>query len=1029
MVYVEFEREDGQYEVVLNAPYTENYNETLDSASIVIKHIDKDLDIRPYDFCKIIFNDLSREEMLVNEITKQMHRKNKNPYYTYTITLMSETKILEKIQLPNRSYTDGQSKYIYKQVQNLFDLYIPNILTINGIVPLLTISNRFRTKFNYKRFKDISFSKPTLKQVITGFISQYGCIPVIKNRELDYIDFNESQGTFDETTANTSIRSNASDSYLTSLAINDNNILDTNNEVYEMMIPFRDKSTGLLYQESNLKLNTTYPIYKINKVILNNDGCSVSIVLKNEGDYLYPINNNLTPVVISQGTNGVNFRITCSADSGSTIWKFNYKIVKLESSYNEQFEYGSKKLNSFSLNTLETEYGHIEIAETIEGSGSSEKYYLDIQGNSIQYDAKYHYILYLQLLNPQSYQADNACIITFTTLGAENEDKQIGSTYTILLNQKIKTDITSLVVESSKRKLLSYDYTQTPYSVSDLSKQYYGTVEYNINSTEISGFSTSFTEVWGISSSETRYIWYYILNTIYGGKPSNTASNWKITYSDSDRENVYNEIFNPPDWDNLYLGLPSAVGQNDKYVIIGVNNQALSKVVYETSGENYLSSVLPNLTFDIYYQPLYEMNIRVDKDTEFNGFKIEQLNSKNSGISNFDDLISVNQDTINRLGNDVYTFTKRETNIDDAYPLGSINDKGEVIFKKQTEYKNGYFDITYYACKDYIITNYSTSITTKYRAYAYTDYNNTIYRNENQVIYINYGSYNKNSTADKPLTFNNDNYNLVDMLFCLKDAKDINGALITYRCDNYADENRAINTKPYKLCLGVSYEDNIGIVYFLKNFDSVGVGIWVEDDTKVGGLAQHWYMKVEYNPRQITFNNLLNNTNFVINPRKLPQFEVENTNTFFTLNPSQWYHQDQSEILGLNLQIKMGNQPEYAYYISNRLLKNSLFVPSSVRHKMYIISNDGTWNDDDYTYTGEKEEIASSHLITITSSENKIVTKDAIKIIEEIDADNNIYHDIARLGLGTIYFTNSSLPDLEHYWDLSGNVPKYKNSI
>ena len=133
------------YQVVNGSIFNEEYSETLDSATIVLSQIHKEdrlIDIKPYQYVRVFDKSTSYDSdtgkygfdklYLVdnfNEVENNIHEH----IFSYTINLMSETKMLEKIQCPNLTIThkvdngEIQKKTIYQYLKQYMELYVPKI--------------------------------------------------------------------------------------------------------------------------------------------------------------------------------------------------------------------------------------------------------------------------------------------------------------------------------------------------------------------------------------------------------------------------------------------------------------------------------------------------------------------------------------------------------------------------------------------------------------------------------------------------------------------------------------------------------------------------------------------------------------------------------------------------------------------------------------------------------------------------------------------------------------------------------------
>lgn len=138
-----------QYDILQGATFAEEFNETLDSGSIVISGVEKINDLLPYDDVYIYsFDDPNYEfqgypfdtnnpqpkfykHLLVDQFTEEVLRLGDElgaGTYKYKIELMSETKKLETIQLPNISITQpikGTKTSVWEYANRFVKLYSP----------------------------------------------------------------------------------------------------------------------------------------------------------------------------------------------------------------------------------------------------------------------------------------------------------------------------------------------------------------------------------------------------------------------------------------------------------------------------------------------------------------------------------------------------------------------------------------------------------------------------------------------------------------------------------------------------------------------------------------------------------------------------------------------------------------------------------------------------------------------------------------------------------------------------------------
>lgn len=873
VVYFQREHETG-YEATTGAVYEENYSEELDNFSLVVKQVGKKLDIRPYDIAKVYYPQNQSVEMFVDTIHEKRTRSFNSSYlYDYTITLMSETKYLEKIQLPNRSFTGvigGSGRSALSVMEELIDQYMPRIVyRSNGgyqTIFFISLNKATRNKFGNLYIKDLTLSKPTLRQALTAVMSQFGCIPVVKDRSLGFIDFNESPKYGSETRIDPNIiiyedYSNASDSYVNTLVSNATNVLDDTNPVKEKFVGFRNRDEGILKQDGNLKLYTSLPIYKIDNVIM--------YYLRRKIVYKQPETPIANPTII-QGIptkRGDTFTIPLNPFSGSLknvsceVRTYGYEVI-------DGTLYSSTLVDQkVGVVTLENNNTQMRIV----ASGLKDGQYFNIGIKYILRDADGY----------QYYYYSNAPSYDFIYLYRN-------------------ADITPLVQEAGRRKMLSYDYRDIPNNnVAELAKYYYTTVEYKIGGNEITGWSTTYNEAqgwWGWRKTVTENI---------------VDKLFKNDYYQSDAEQL-KRIYCFPSWAKVQL---TSFGGNG------------SQASYESSGEKIVLRIdtglitnegnyVYNCMFDISYFPLNQINYKTYK-TGFDdcNFPLEQLDSKENGVVSFDALTAVEGDKIRRLGNGLRTVMTRVSNLSMTYPLGWVeSETGYQIFKRSIVFKNNYYDVTYYLCKDYAMTNYSTAITTKYRAYQYIDYSQATERIENITYHFHISKERKIDSGFKYYMIKNG----ASLFFENNDGNQYIGFIEKGEALKY-DDGGSSNIGRRNFLNGVSFmssSDSFCINY--KSYDTVSMGNFIEATERNGGIPQHQYMAKqesdytfrtyylgfivkESNDQYIKY--MTENSNFL----NFPLFDLANNivdskKAFLEVYPMV---QDQSELMGYTVQFAL----------------------------------------------------------------------------------------------------------------------------
>lgn len=864
----------NKYECVLNVPYSDEYSETLDSMSVVIKHIDSKLDINPFDVVYIYrgvviggtiqhptYIDIKWKEMLVDSVSMLRKRYGNNTYYEYTLKLMSETKWLEKIQLPNRSFTHalgGKLRDAYETIKDLMT-YVPKVIRDNEETPLITISEAVSDRFLGLGMKDMSLNKPTLRQALTAVMSQFGCIPVVNNKQLGFINFNRSQGNITEeqiADMDSESYSNSSDSYVNTLMTDASQVLgDDKSLAVERGVGFRDRDIGLIKQQENLKLLTTYPIYKVKNLTINmNLSTYPTIIVKvyniADADYfILPQMNpegDFNPVhIYDNDTSEYAVKVYCHGNPRIVFHDWEFKILEVINPSTDGFACEGFKTSSVKI-------GISQPAESQWAGGIMYTFTIPKAG-MVRPDGTAAYLFIANIEDEDKHIVWNTYVEERgnpTAIIGMYKEMDIGIIY-----RKVSVDITSLVKTAQERKLLSYDYTTDEFKngqgkMNVYSKYYYTTVQYKLGSNEISGWSDKYTEAqgwWGVNKTTIENI----VN--------------KSFYENEFFKKRYDNIFSDEDilpYPQWFYSYEYVDGNGNKHPAVVKSIYSRGDVGDMFGNYNYPSRI----SFDISYQPLNDLNIATVKG----GFDypLAQLDSRDNGLVDFGNFKKVEQDKLDRLGNGVHILSKRYFAKDDTIdleseliPLGAVYvDTGEVVFKRMISFKNNYIDIAYYLCKDYVIANYSTSITTKYRAYQYVDYSSSTFRNENRISYFTISNaYTNVDYEEKDVLGYTEKYwggvstmgdNSLDylcsgMIFAPflynRNVRSMNMGYRRVKSTAYSNNDAIASYSVFQQATS-HYLYDYGLVVSFKYWDTVSPGIMLESTVRATGLPQHPYM-------------------------------------------------------------------------------------------------------------------------------------------------------------------------------------------
>lgn len=281
--YIEGKNNNAEYNIADGAVFTENYNETLDSGTIIIPQLNEKIDIEPYDVVVITGDNINSKRLCVDTYT--CTQVSLNPaIYNYQISLFSETKCLEGILLPSLAITKliGTSpRSVWYYLWKYLDLYCPktdssetsgaygnkwslghNINDVNDTILL---------KFANIVCPEMQRNQPTFREVFNDLMMVADCIPVLQNNVINFINISEIGDEITDTQklgVNYITESQSSEDYVSELKMNlvnsANNQRVNNNLATNIVerIGFRNNESYLLTTE-NMLLQTSFPIWRL----------------------------------------------------------------------------------------------------------------------------------------------------------------------------------------------------------------------------------------------------------------------------------------------------------------------------------------------------------------------------------------------------------------------------------------------------------------------------------------------------------------------------------------------------------------------------------------------------------------------------------------------------------------------------------------------------------------------------------------------------------------------------------------------
>ena len=313
-LFVQIKQKTYSANVVQGATISDEFNENLDSCSIIIKKIPK-INISPFEDVIVRNEDSSfrRHFIVANKGVKMVNLT--NGLFDFTIDLVSETKGLERIVLPNIVYKQPVIRTIreslYTVVKRYVETYSPfrkkakanETWEYESKYLLIDDENLDIVKKMQKTIcPEFSLNQPTLRELLNYLFSAIDYIPKVENGIITGINIGKETGTFEFTDHENYIDySQTLEGYSNNLIKNYSQGLseDGCSRIVEK-IGFRDSASASIKLDG-LKIETSFPIYSINKIYMYS-WREISVYNNNlrrdESRYLL-IKHDITPFIVS----------------------------------------------------------------------------------------------------------------------------------------------------------------------------------------------------------------------------------------------------------------------------------------------------------------------------------------------------------------------------------------------------------------------------------------------------------------------------------------------------------------------------------------------------------------------------------------------------------------------------------------------------------------------------------------------------------------------------------------------------------
>jgi hypothetical protein len=267
------------------AIFRDEYNEVLDSGTIVIVQRTTPIVISPFDVIVVSGDNFTTRRLVVDNVTERIISFDPQTF-DYQINLFSETKLLENYLCPNLSITQPVDKSKTKSVgfylEKYLEMYGPKIRIKNPIdVNSWIWASRFSftsatlTLFNGIDCPELQWNTPTLREVLTDLMMVADRIPTLGTNQISSIDITAIGSEISSVNnINFVEKVITSNDAVTQLRLNMENSLTPKKDNLDVVtrkvefVGFRNSDNNVFLETSNMEIVLDNPIYKLLRVTM-----------------------------------------------------------------------------------------------------------------------------------------------------------------------------------------------------------------------------------------------------------------------------------------------------------------------------------------------------------------------------------------------------------------------------------------------------------------------------------------------------------------------------------------------------------------------------------------------------------------------------------------------------------------------------------------------------------------------------------------------------------------------------------------
>lgn len=584
-------------------------------------------------------------------------------------------------------------------------------------------------------------------------------------------------------------------------------------------------------------------------------------------------------------------------------------------------------------------------------------------------------------------------------------------------------DITPLVKLNTERNVLSQDWldltkVNSPKSIEEMAKFKFCTVGYNIGSNYITGWGERYTYPNKFYDTE-----YTVAENII------SKVDYFTPYGDS---SSFGEMIETDMYTAVVVNTQNSDSNDAIYNDNNVKDKKIQSKIFLDRLVTPFSNTSLNLKgvfFIVDYQGFYNGTLTHSKDNERDDVTINDNASSPLTLLEADGVFQKSK--ANRFGNKSVQINARydsfydENGNENVQPLGSVyeNDKYEddiIIYHREYAIYDNFVLATYYGTKSYVLKNYYTSVSARYRTWNIMSYNESVKRVENRkkifLLSKDTAYYEAPSDDDILKNFGEDKFKKIFSFFkSITQVNEVKGILNIEKLDqlNYGyietyDENGNV-AKRVGSDINVFSSGN-SLCVNLKMWDNFAQGIQINPNKYESAIGALKYTKEALVGDKNVLVATLNNTKETISPESFKTWDRANFNEaeLYSGSQQQWIKltDDLGKAKTLGFFVGHKDMSEYSTTSSNIITENEiinkykqdLFYLPELKKSDSIVNLTNVIGNKFDLYKENKDCVDMTYQFEVVSRDSNVFVSDWMLKLSDLLANKNKFGEEIKIG-------------------------------